>query len=242
MDVAPPPNKKLSDLTEDSDVLEVWFTGCHADVGGGAVKNEERHKLSQIPLRWMLRQCFECDTGIIFKTHRLAEEGIDVHTLYPTYTSLEQPKIGPAPSHIEKYEEGGIPPISKRSTLLEPVDHNDPMGMHDVKIFGNTLTPEMRAHWMPEQVEDYFDALSPINDQLVQAKGWWVLEAWPIKVRLQPKDSDTWIKKIRMNMGRYRPVQDLSPNLHWTVRQRMEIQGYKPQVRLDRKSGWVTAV
>lgn len=35
----------------DCDVSEVWFAGAHADVGGGAMKNEERHKLSNIPLR-----------------------------------------------------------------------------------------------------------------------------------------------------------------------------------------------
>ncbi|KAI7501833.1 hypothetical protein KC347_g9118 [Hortaea werneckii] len=65
---------------QNTDILEVWFAGCHADVGGGAVGNDVLHKLSQIPLRWMLRQCFECDTGITFHTHRLAEEGIDRNT------------------------------------------------------------------------------------------------------------------------------------------------------------------
>lgn len=34
-----------------TNVREVWFAGCHADVGGGAVKNCERHMLSRIPLR-----------------------------------------------------------------------------------------------------------------------------------------------------------------------------------------------
>jgi len=34
-----------------TDLLEVWFAGCHCDVGGGAVRNEERHRLANIPLR-----------------------------------------------------------------------------------------------------------------------------------------------------------------------------------------------
>ncbi|KEF55740.1 uncharacterized protein A1O9_08490 [Exophiala aquamarina CBS 119918] len=38
-----------------TDLLEVWFANCHCDVGGGAVRNEERHRLSNIPLRWMIR-------------------------------------------------------------------------------------------------------------------------------------------------------------------------------------------
>lgn len=88
---------RAEDATKQSDVLEVWFTGAHADVGGGAVANAERHKLSQVPLRWMIRQCFECDTGILFNTEMLAEKGLDVHTLYPVYQQLSKPVVGPSP-------------------------------------------------------------------------------------------------------------------------------------------------
>lgn len=83
---------------KETDVLEVWFMGCHADVGGGAVGNNVRHKLSQIPLRWMIRQCFECDTGIIFNTAALAEIGLDVHMLWPWYRPQVKPVVGPSPT------------------------------------------------------------------------------------------------------------------------------------------------
>ncbi|PBP26373.1 hypothetical protein BUE80_DR002569 [Diplocarpon rosae] len=73
-----------------TDISEVWFAGCHADVGGGAVPNGARHMLSRIPLRWMLRQCFECDTGIRFSTVALARTGLDVSSLWPRY-------VGPSP-------------------------------------------------------------------------------------------------------------------------------------------------
>ena len=36
------------------------------DVGGGSVKNGQPHALARIPLRWMIRECFRCHTGIIF--------------------------------------------------------------------------------------------------------------------------------------------------------------------------------
>lgn len=65
----------------ETDVKEVWFAGAHADVGGGAVPDEEQHMLSRIPLRWMIQQCFECNTGIIFGTAALAEAGIDIPIL-----------------------------------------------------------------------------------------------------------------------------------------------------------------
>ncbi|KAF8673116.1 hypothetical protein RHS04_07674 [Rhizoctonia solani] len=53
-------------LTNKSqDVLEVWFKGDHADVGGGKKINDEglgaqeKPVLSNIPFRWMLRECQE---------------------------------------------------------------------------------------------------------------------------------------------------------------------------------------
>ncbi|KAL0570753.1 hypothetical protein V5O48_011207 [Marasmius crinis-equi] len=52
------------DLT--TNVEEVWFAGCHCDVGGGAVSNSTRNNLARIPLRWMIRQCFLLNTGILF--------------------------------------------------------------------------------------------------------------------------------------------------------------------------------
>ncbi|MBE71474.1 MAG: hypothetical protein CMO07_12300 [Thalassospira sp.] len=36
------------------DLREVWFNGCHSDIGGGFV--EEESALSKFPLRWMLAQ------------------------------------------------------------------------------------------------------------------------------------------------------------------------------------------
>ncbi|KDN51574.1 hypothetical protein RSAG8_00119, partial [Rhizoctonia solani AG-8 WAC10335] len=50
----------------ENDVLEVWFAGCHSDVGGGAMKDEEKTQLSNISLRWMIRQIVSSQCGIKF--------------------------------------------------------------------------------------------------------------------------------------------------------------------------------
>ncbi|EME45008.1 hypothetical protein DOTSEDRAFT_52406 [Dothistroma septosporum NZE10] len=235
--------KKAEKDDASTDVLEVWFSGCHADVGGGAVKNEVRHKLSQIPLRWMIRQCFDCNTGIIFKSPRLAEEGLDVHTLWPLYTQLPKPRSAPpAKDLLERKANGGLGPIHRRASVLEPVKHDDPMGMHHVKLWEDHAQGKHSSDWIPEQVEDYFDSMEGINDQLVQAKGWWVLEVWPVKVRIQPKDSDSWVKKVRCNMGRYRACPEQSPKVHWTVQERIEEKIGDNKVRADRKSVWQVVV
>ncbi|KIP04937.1 hypothetical protein PHLGIDRAFT_75091 [Phlebiopsis gigantea 11061_1 CR5-6] len=68
----------------ETDVKEVWFAGCHCDVGGGSVPNMTHHNLARIPLRWMVRQCFLADTGIRFHAARLRGIGLDPGALYPT--------------------------------------------------------------------------------------------------------------------------------------------------------------
>ena len=82
-----------------TDSKEVWFAGCHCDVGGGSVANHTRHSLARIPLRWMIRECFACNTGIIFDADILRDEmGINVDDLYPVYKPRDPTKrIKPSP-------------------------------------------------------------------------------------------------------------------------------------------------
>ncbi len=197
--------------------------------------------LSRIPLRWMIRQTFECNTGILFNTAALAETGIDVPTVWPVYKPLKKPICGPSPKTLELFEKGELPPLRRRSTALG-VDDALPKDSlkketHD-DLFLSGPRRSMELDLLPEQVEDYFDACAPINDQLVQAKGWWILEFWPVKVRIQRKDSDDWEKHVRMNMGRYRAVQDKEPNVHWTVDMRIKDGAYKNRARADRGAIW----
>ncbi|CAE6482247.1 unnamed protein product [Rhizoctonia solani] len=50
----------------ETDVLEVWFAGCHGDVGGGAVSDTEEYQLSNVSLRWIIRQIISSQCGIKF--------------------------------------------------------------------------------------------------------------------------------------------------------------------------------
>ncbi|CDO73378.1 hypothetical protein BN946_scf185013.g12 [Trametes cinnabarina] len=72
-----------------TDVKEVWFAGCHCDVGGGSVLDETPHALERIPLRWMIRECFRTNSGIRFHGELLKRIGLDPATLWPV----------PEPSH-----------------------------------------------------------------------------------------------------------------------------------------------
>jgi uncharacterized protein (DUF2235 family) len=213
----------------ETDVLEVWFKGCHADIGGGAVKNETRHMLSRIPLRWMIRQCFECDTGILFDTAALADQGLDVHSLYPVCKPVCKPPTDPPPSVIEKYENSSFPPLHWRSACLDYEDDEE-----DKEVFDHDHGV---AH-LPECTEDYLDGLAPVNDMLVLAKGWWILEIWPVKVRVLARDGLGWEKKVRMNRGRYRAVRETAPKLHWTVERLVQQGKYVIRSRTEKNAHW----
>jgi hypothetical protein len=217
--------------TVKTDALEVWFMGGHADIGGGAVKNEERHKLAQIPLRWMLRQCFECDTGIAFDVSALCEMGMDVHTLWPSCKPISKPPTGPSPDLFEHYEKKLFPAIQRRSIFL---NFKDKKNDEDKEVFH---TDHRLAH-LSECTEDHFDGMSPVNDMLKIAKGWWILELWPVKIRVLCSGGEGWEKKVRMNMGRYRAIRESNPKMHWTVERMVEDGKYTVKGRTERNTSW----
>jgi hypothetical protein len=214
-----------------TDALEVWFMGAHADIGGGAVPNESRHMLSRIPLRWMLRQCFECNTGILFDVAGLADQGLDIHTLWPKYQPLTKPSSVPPTSVLERYESKTLPPIQNRSRMVS---------IGDKEHIAPPFAPDSEFHHalLPECTEEHFDSLEPLNDQLAQAKGWWVLEVWPVKVRVLAKDGEGWEKKVRCNLGRYRAIREQEPKMHWTVHRRIEEGKYSCKGRTEKNAVW----
>jgi len=64
-----------------TDVREVWFAGCHADVGGGSVPNDTENSLARTSLRWMILECFRTGTGILFRKEPLKRIGMVQDTL-----------------------------------------------------------------------------------------------------------------------------------------------------------------
>lgn len=83
------------------------LAGCHADVGGGSHNtDEEPSSLSNIPLRWMIKECFLAKTGINFDQGLLTELGLDL-------TALEK---NPATVPTHNYAD----PSGPGSDILEP--------------------------------------------------------------------------------------------------------------------------
>ncbi|KAI3318804.1 hypothetical protein HD806DRAFT_511020 [Xylariaceae sp. AK1471] len=226
-------NKRYQDF--ETDALEVWFMGCHADIGGGAVDNNSRHMLSRIPLRWMIRQCFECDTGILFDMARLAEQGLDVVNLWPKYKKPTVPTKDPSPRLMAKYKKKILAPVQRRSTFL-------PIGEENNTVEGAPTDEDLNYILPSEADEDYFDSKETPHDQLKDAKSWWILEIWPVKIRVLAQDKEAWEKRVRLNLGRYRGIRNREPNIHWTVQKRIDDGEYTLRPRQTKDTTWHQAV
>lgn len=93
--------------TGDPDIKEVWFAGCHSgnslfalilissmiqmiftDIGGGAVRNDVEQSLSNISLRWMVREIVAAGLGDVFDASALARAKINLEP-EPTISEIE---------------------------------------------------------------------------------------------------------------------------------------------------------
>ncbi|KAF4596087.1 hypothetical protein EYR38_007461 [Pleurotus pulmonarius] len=196
--------KYTKDHTRQTDIEEVWFSGCHCDVGGGSVPNDTQHSLARIPLRWMIRECFKTHTGIMFDCEGLQALGLDPGMLYPEV--LPRPPMPPVTGTLRIQD---IPkPLSTSS--------NYPPNFAGVE--------EYSALYKSEEDHDMLDILSPVYDQLSLAPYWWVLEIWPMKQRYQ-KGDNSWGSYIGCNLGggRFIPKQKKrGVKIHRSVQMRME--------------------
>ncbi|KAJ7143597.1 hypothetical protein C8R43DRAFT_891445 [Mycena crocata] len=88
----------LKDTSSPTDVLEVWFSGSHGDIGGGEVEDGVARSLSDITLRWMVRQAM-ASTDIQFEPEALERAAIPVITTpSPTQAGPDEHTIDDADS------------------------------------------------------------------------------------------------------------------------------------------------
>jgi len=224
----PRSNQRRSDSgLSETDVQEVWFAGCHCDVGGGSVESGTRNTLARISLRWMIRQCFLTNTGIQFYRESSKDIGLDFNTLYPFVT--------PRPAALQAVE-------SVVSRLKAPAHNAEPTNV--------TLTDEVQASpwaastFKSEENEELVDALCPIFDELKLSKAWWILEIIPMKYRTRTGSNKLGKSSWRVNLGRPREIPRAIGEkrekmyVHRSVKIKMEAEGldggkYVPRVKFD---------
>ncbi|OJA19273.1 hypothetical protein AZE42_04491 [Rhizopogon vesiculosus] len=225
--------RQYSTSIVETDVEEVWFSGCHCDIGGGSVKNGTRNSLARIPLRWMLRECFKLKVGILFHRDMFKDIGMDPATLYPLVERpppiYQPPRVASAP---------GTPDSTVKAHVLpRPKVVNDGSAVIAYSDGGDFVN---------EEVEDLLDAMSPIYDQLTKLP-WWILEVIPQPLRYQADEDNSMIAKYTINMGhgRHLPRQHKDGvKFHRSVKIRMEADGlefgkYWPKAKLRVEPEWV---
>ena len=164
------------------------FTDALSDVGGGSVKNGQRHSLARIPLRWMIRECFKVNTGIVFDAHMLMHEvGLDIDSI----TKAPEPLL-PATLQLARPDSAELQGFSLRKI---PVAIISGLGSPFRWVWGKFSN--LRRHGSPKVVftleqerfvsegeakEELDDALCPIYDQLNSHIYWKVMEWIPCKL------------------------------------------------------------
>jgi len=139
-------------------VEEVWFAGCHCDVGGGAVADDCRYSLADISLRWMVKQVVISQCGILFDHAALRKADIDISSI--AFMDPRQPTVG----DFWKESHTSQPP----STAPGRENANG----HDAAEL-----------WPTDH-----DVLADCHDELKSKKHWWMLEMFPLKYAWQEAD------------------------------------------------------
>jgi hypothetical protein len=98
---------------DECDVTEVWFIGCHGDVGGSAVSNDVKLSLADITLRWMVKEVVHSKVGILFDPVALAQAGLDIAemaketkpTPHPASSVNPNPEVQPGDAQGDTMDE-----------------------------------------------------------------------------------------------------------------------------------------
>ena len=116
-----------------------------------------RFSLARIPLRWMIRECFIKQTGIIFDEHMINQVGLDINSID------KAPK--PLPSSGLRLS---VPTDSSLTSVI-----TSPVRWAWNKV-PRILTPPPPPGWVfaGEAQEELNDALSPIHDELEKHANW----------------------------------------------------------------------
>ena len=219
---------RINDLTgPETDVEEVFFAGAHcgtfwfslhtkdllftdilSDIGGGSVANGTPNSLARIPLRWMIRECFKLNIGILFDMYMLEHEvGLDTGPILKALSSPEAPKVLSSLKPPEALSSENLLLIKPGDTELQgfsfvhiPVAVISTLGSPFRWVWKSLrkLRVHHRAAIPPDQPkpiytsngeahEELVDARSPIYDQYKKRNYWKVMDRFPCKLSLSPQ-------------------------------------------------------
>lgn len=153
-------------------------------MGGGATQNATTHCLSDITLRWMVREVAAAQCGILFDSDALARAGIP-DEIFPCngfrtkgglLAQLVIPKEKEAAREREAAKEKEQEAHKGRETHTDEKD----VSASDSEAGASDVADD--------------DALQPLHDELVLDPWWWLLEIVPTDYEWQDGNG-TWHRK-----------------------------------------------
>ncbi|KAL9619678.1 MAG: hypothetical protein Q9160_005698 [Pyrenula sp. 1 TL-2023] len=175
-------SRRFGGSTKRQDIVECWFPGNHADIGGGwHQRHDEEWTLSHIPLVWMVREAEQA--GIRFDPHKMAT-------------------LNCCPDEIDDYGDREIG--GREKTFLDALHLSSIQGtIHDCLTFGGGLSTLATLSWKAME-------RLPFQRMDMQEDGRWKPIRWPLplgEVRDIPADAKIHVSAItRMQMDKsYRP-------------------------------------
>ncbi|KAI0269949.1 hypothetical protein BC834DRAFT_967664 [Gloeopeniophorella convolvens] len=202
---------------------EVWFAGDHCDVGGGNARDADPHALSNIPLRWMVREIMLAQCDILLDNAALKRLSIPItieEAFLPRPTpDLAAPGGGPPvtppagqPTLHKFGVESAAPARAVGTVVQSPAPSPSPA---ESRSRSRSPVPPM----MPGE-QDALDAAQRHNDCLRGGLAWWVLELVPT-YHMWQNERDEWVGRwsIHFGGGRMLPPE---PMFHESVRTRMQ--------------------
>ncbi|KAI0648141.1 hypothetical protein C8Q79DRAFT_999579 [Trametes meyenii] len=207
-----------------TDVLEVWFAGCHADIGGGSVPDDVKISLSDITLRWMVREMVLAQCGITFDQAALVRANIPESIFRGLGFPLpEQTTFTATPQHIG---------------LALPVDTKENADGSDPSPKTQPIPSGSDSGSGGDTLDCAADALAPINDQMKRLPVWWLLEIVPTWWPWQ-NNTGKWTSTFWPHLGRGRQIPDgAPPKFHVTVQERMQ----DPTLKYTPRAKWTSGV
>ncbi|KAH9860806.1 hypothetical protein J1614_012139 [Plenodomus biglobosus] len=182
----------------EQDIQEVWFPGCHADIGGGWPLGDDDAALSHVPLVWMVREAQKA--GLEFDEDKLEalncyyDDPIDIDDSR-RHANAPKIEIDRAPTQSSKADgtASGVP--SSDTTVTGWTDDNNILShhrehpdtpfhrhlhsaatrgrIHDVLQFNNGAGRAGVASW---NIMEYL----PFRRMDLQEDGTWKAIRWPL--------------------------------------------------------------
>ncbi|THH16718.1 hypothetical protein EW146_g3969 [Bondarzewia mesenterica] len=215
-----------------TDVDEVWFSGCHSDIGGGAVSDSTENALANIPLRWMVREVMLAQCGIVFGDTALMRWNVPL-TATSAFKANRAGDAGKEKVQMKVDEYMG--PDAKISEEVDSgnVSESGNEGGEGRKGKGlvQTKTQTSSGEGEGDASTVSKDAIQPMDDELKKMPLWWILEIIPTKYSWQDA-TGKWVDDWSIHLGRGRWVPD-QPKFHESVKIRISDASlkYTPRAR-----------